>query len=118
MRVLFDKNVPHGVRQFLDHHQVETVDERGWERISNGELMEAAEADGIEVVITADQNIVYQQNLNERKIALVVLGSNIWPVVRAYAAAIAAQVEAATPGSYAFIEMPVPKRRPAKADPP
>ena len=93
MRVLFDKNVPHGVRQFLSRHHVETVDERGWERISNGELLQAAEVAGFEAVVTADQNIVYQQNLKGRRIALVVLGSNIWPIVRTYGATIAAQVE-------------------------
>ncbi len=74
MRVLFDKNVPYGVRHFLADHQVETTDDHGWERISNGELIQTAETAGFEVVITADQNIVYQQNLSSRKIALVVLG--------------------------------------------
>ena len=39
------------------------------------------------------------------------LGSNIWPVVRDHGPAIAAKVDAATPGSYQFIEMPPPKRR-------
>jgi hypothetical protein len=42
---------------------------------------------------------------------LVVLESNIWPVVRDHGAAIAAKVDAATPESYQFIEMPPPKRR-------
>ena len=50
-------------------------------------------------MVTSDQNIVYQQNLAGRKLALVVLGSNIWPIVREYRAAITAKVEAATPGS-------------------
>lgn len=77
MRVLFDKNVPYGARHFLSSHQVETVEDRGWARISNGELLQAAEAAGFEVVVTADQNIVYQQTLEGREIALVVLGSNI-----------------------------------------
>jgi hypothetical protein len=44
-----------------------------------------------------------------RKLALVVLGSNIWPLVCDHGAAIAAKVDAAIPGSYAFIEMPLPK---------
>jgi len=44
LRVLFDKNVPHGVRDFLSQHQVEMVEDRGWERITNGELIQAAEA--------------------------------------------------------------------------
>ena len=98
MRVLLDKNVPHGVRHFIDQHQVETVEDRGWERISNGELIQAAESAEFDVVITADQNIVYQQNLRGRKIALLVLGSNIWPIVRNHALAITSQVDATKPG--------------------
>ena len=111
MRVLFDKNVPYGVRHFLADHQVETTDDHGWERISNGALIQTAETAGFEVVITADQNIVYQQNLSDRKIALVVLGSNIWPIVREHAVAITATVARAKPGGYAFVEMPVPVNR-------
>ncbi len=108
MRVLFDKNVPYGTRQFLSSHQVETVDDRGWALISNGELLKVAEAGSFDVVVTADQNIVYQQNLKDRQIALVVLGSNIWPIVRNHETSIREQVDTAVPGSYAFIPMPLP----------
>jgi hypothetical protein len=48
LRVLFDKNVPYGTRYFLSNHQVETVDDHGWARISNGELLQAAEAASFE----------------------------------------------------------------------
>jgi len=113
LRVLFDKSVPYGAQQFLSHHQVETVDEHGWERVSNGELLNTAEGAGFQVVVTADQNIIYQQNLEGRKIALVVLGSNIWPIVRSHEAAIREGVNAAMPGSYTFIEMSVPPKRKA-----
>jgi len=63
-----------------------------------------------EVLVTSDQNIRYQQNLRGQKLALVVLGSNIWPVVRQYSAAIMAKVDGATPGGYDFIEMPLPRK--------
>jgi hypothetical protein len=111
LRVLFDKNVPYGTRHFLSHHQVETVDDHGWSRISNGELLKTAEASGFDVVLTADQNILYQQTLVGRKIALVVFGSNIWPIVRNYAATIKERVDAAIPGSYSFIEMLLPPKK-------
>jgi hypothetical protein len=63
-------------------------------------------------MMTSHQNIRYRQNLTGRKLALFVLGSNIWPVVRKRGAAITASVDAATAGSYDFIEMPLlPKRR-------
>jgi hypothetical protein len=61
-------------------------------------------------MITADQNIAYQQNLTGRSLALVVLGSNLWPVVRDHQASIASTVDAATVGSYQFIEMPLPPK--------
>ena len=109
MRILFDKNVPIGVRRFLSNHEVRTVVELKWPpKLQNGELLRAAEAEAFDVLVTCDQNIAYQQNLTDRKLALVVLGSNIWPIVRAYHDSIAARVDEAQPGSYGFIDMPFP----------
>ena len=112
MRIVFDKNVPVGVRRFLTAHEVRTFVEMRWHpQLENGELLKSAEAAGFDVMITSDQNIVHQQNLTGRKLAFVVLGSNIWPVVRDHGVAIAAKVDTATPGSYEFIEMPLPPKR-------
>jgi hypothetical protein len=80
-------------------------------QLENGEFLNAAEAAGFDVLVTSDQNIQHQQNLSGRKFALVVLGSNIWPIVRGHGATIASTVEAAAPGSYNFIEMPLPPKR-------
>ncbi len=111
MRILFDKNVPVGVRRFLATHEVRTFVETGWPvQLENGDLLTAAEAEGFDVLVTSDQNIRYQQNLTRRKIALVVLGSNIWPIVVNHGAEILAKASAAAPGSYEFIEMPLPPR--------
>jgi hypothetical protein len=84
--------------------------------LENGELLAAAETSAFEVIVTADQNIRYQQNLTGRRLALVVLGSNIWPIVRNHGRPIASAVDEATPGSYAFIEMPIPPRPRGRAD--
>jgi hypothetical protein len=112
LRIVFDKNVPVGVRRFLCKHEVRTFVEMQWHpQLENGELLKAAEASGFDVIVTSDQNIRYQQNLTGRKLAFVVLGSNIWPVVRDHGAAIATKVDAATPGSYEFLEMPLPQKR-------
>jgi hypothetical protein len=113
LRIVFDKNVPVGVRRFLAEHEVRTFVEMQWHpQLENGELLKVAEGSGFDVLVTSDQNIRYQQNLTGRKLALVVLGSNIWPVVRDHGAVIAAKVDAATPGGYEFIEMPLPPKRP------
>jgi hypothetical protein len=84
-------------------------------QLENGDLLKAAEAAGFDVMVTADQNIRYQQNLGGRKLAWVVLGSNIWPIVRDHGATISTVVDAAAPGGYGFIEMPLPPRRPKSA---
>jgi len=109
--ILFDKNVPVGVRQFLPKHEVRTLVEMKWSpQLENGELLEIAEGSGFDVMVTCDQNIEYQQNLGGRKLALLVLGSNIWPVVRKHATAIATRVNTAKLGNYHFIEMLLPPR--------
>lgn len=111
MRIVFDKNVPVGVRRFLSKHEVRTFAQMHWHpQLENGELLCMAEAAGFDVMVTSDQNIRHQQNLTGRTLALVVLGSNIWPLVRDHGPAIAAKVDAATPGSYQFIEMPLPPK--------
>ena len=107
MRIVFDKNVPAGVRRFLSRHEVSTFAGTQWPpQLGNGELLNAAETAGFDVMI-----IRHQQNLTGRKLALVVLGSNIWPVVRDHQAEIAAKVDAAMPGGYDFIEMRLPPKR-------
>jgi hypothetical protein len=111
LRILFDKNVPIGVRGFLAGHEVRTFVGMQWHpQLENGELLKAGETAGFEVMVTSDQNIVYQQNMAGRRLALVVLGSNIWPIVRDHGATIAAKVAVATPGSYEFIEMQLPRK--------
>ncbi|MBI3209624.1 MAG: hypothetical protein HYZ37_12100 [Candidatus Solibacter usitatus] len=118
MRILFDKNVPAGVRHFLRNHVVRTMAEMNWpSQLENGELLSSAEAAAFDVLVTSDQNIKHQQNLLGRSLGLVVLGSNIWPIVRSYEREIAENVDASKPGSYAFVEMLLPaktRKRPLK----
>ena len=40
---------------------------QGWSELTNGELLRVAEADGFEVMVSADQNLGYQQNLKDRE---------------------------------------------------
>ncbi len=95
-------------------HEVVTSPDLEWEELKNGRLLKAAEESGFDVIVTADQNVVHQQNLKDRKIAIVVLGSNRWRIVRNHLSDIAAQVNAARPNGYAFIEMPLPPKPPYK----
>ena len=76
MLVLLDENIPHRLRLLIPGHEVRTVDFQGWKTLSNGALLNAAEQAGFDVLVTADQGIRYQQNLEGRKIAIVVLSTN------------------------------------------
>ena len=81
MRILFDHNVPRQLRRHLVGHDVDVAEERGWAVLGNGALLGRAEEAGYEVVITADKNMPYQQNLGRRNLALIVLGTNRWPLI-------------------------------------
>jgi hypothetical protein len=63
MRILFDNGTPRGLAHFLTGHTVEEARARGWEELENGELIDAGEPEGFEVLVTTDKNIRYQQNL-------------------------------------------------------
>src|SRR3984885_1620519 len=100
MRVLFDHGTPAPLIPFLAGHTVTKAKDRGWDTLSNGDLLTVAEEAGFDLLLTTDKNIRYQQNLKGRRIALVVLSTPRWPVVRLHVERIAAAVNVATPGSY------------------
>jgi hypothetical protein len=107
MHVLFDHGTPSGIARVLRHHRVKELRELGWDTLSNGVLLREAEAAGFDVLLTNDKNIRYQQNLSGRRIAIVVLGNPQWPMVRLYLQRIVAAVDAATPGSYFEVDIPL-----------
>ncbi len=106
MLILFDQGTPRPIQAFLQGHTVKTVAQHGWAELSNGELLRVAEDSGFEVLLTTDKNLVYQQNLKGRRLAILVLGSTRWPVLRKHIGLIVAAVNAATPGTYAEIKIP------------
>ena len=106
MRVLFDQGTPVPLRQFLSKHEVATAYERGWARLRNGELLDAAEANGFAVLVTTDSNLKYQQNLSTRRIAVVVLSTTSWPRIQAVTADVVRVVDAVEQGSYAEVQIP------------
>lgn len=106
MLILLDNNAPRGLVLALAGHTVTEARERGWASLKNGELLSVAEQAGFDVLVTADQNIRYQQNLRGRKIAIVVLTQLRWGLVRGRLTEIAAAVNAASPGSFIEVEIP------------
>ena len=98
---------PRGLARALPGHTVMTARTRGWDRLDNGALLNAAEAAAVDLLLTTDQRIRYQQNLTGRKIAIVVLaGTTKWSRVQLHLERIAAAVNVATPGSYTEVDIP------------
>ena len=106
MRVLFDQGTPAPLREFLARHEIATAYERGWSTFKNGDLLDVAELEGFEVLITTDTNLKYQQNLGLRRIAVVVLMSTSWPKIQRAVAAVVAALDGASVGTYVEVQIP------------
>ena len=48
MKILLDENLAHRLRKNIGEHEAFTVTYKGWAGLKNGDLLRAAENDGIE----------------------------------------------------------------------
>jgi hypothetical protein len=71
----------------------------GWAAYSNGQLLDEAEKAGFDALVTCDQNLVFQQNITGRNIAVVILSTNIWPIIRSQPQRVQHAVANASPGT-------------------
>jgi hypothetical protein len=106
VRILFDQGTPVPLRRSLTGHVVATAYELGWSTVTNGDLIRLAEQEGYELLLTTDTNLRYQQNLQGRSIAILVLTTTSWPRIRQVTGEIQAAVAAITAGDYQ--ELPIP----------
>ena len=93
MRVLLDEQLPRQLAAHLTGYEVRTVQQQGWAGLKNGELPKQAKIAGFEVFLTADQNLEFQQNLENSGLFIVVIVAvsnaieDLLPVVPAVLAA-------------------------------
>ena len=74
VKLLLDESVPRRLAEFFpDNFHISTVPGMGWSGIANGELLTLAARESFAALITADQNIEYQQNTESLPLALIVL---------------------------------------------
>lgn len=66
----------------------------------NGDLLKLAEQD-FDLFVTSDQDLRYQQNLLDRKIAILELSTNDWATIRHHLASVVARIDAMQPGEFA-----------------
>jgi hypothetical protein len=74
--------------------------------VTNGDLIRLAEQEGYELLITTDTNIRYQQNLNERTIAILVLSTTSWPRIRQVTERVQATIALINTGGYEELLVP------------
>jgi len=73
MKLLLDECIDQRLRLSFGGHECETARFAGLAGLKNGELLDAAEAAGFDVLITVDQQIPNQQNLRGRKMSILIL---------------------------------------------
>jgi PIN like domain len=73
MRILLDECFPRPLKRELAEYEIRTVVEMGWSGKKNGELLRLMIQEGLTILLTTDQNLRYQQNLQQAGVAVVVL---------------------------------------------
>jgi hypothetical protein len=99
MKILLDECVPWPMRALLANHTCSSVQAEGWRGVRNSELLKRAEAT-FDLLITADQNIRFQQNLSSSTIAILELSTNDLRLIQSAADAIQKAVEGISAGQF------------------
>lgn len=79
MKILFDQGTPAPLRRSLADHEVDTVFEKGWGRLKNGDLLAVAILNGYEVLVSTDQSLRHQHDLHRIRLGIVILMTTSWP---------------------------------------
>lgn len=106
MKILFDQGTPVAIRDALQGHTVRTAREEGWSTLSNGDLLRAMEKKGFDILVTTDTSLPGQQNLQGRKLAVVILNRNRWLLIKARIPEIVNAITSATPGTFTIVQIP------------
>lgn len=73
MRILLDECAPRPLKREFADYQIQTVVEMGWSGKKNGELLQLMAEEGFTILLTTDQNMRYQQNLQQAGVSVIVL---------------------------------------------
>ena len=104
MKIFFDQGTPAPLRRILKGHTVSTAYEMGWGSLDNGKLLTAADAK-FDVLVTTDKNLRYQQNLERRHLAILILPTTNWLELQARERQIVTAIDALRPGD--VVEMKI-----------
>jgi predicted nuclease of predicted toxin-antitoxin system len=105
MKILLDVCTPVQVRAAFEGHEVHTAVRQGWGELENGDLLDAAEAAGYEVLVVCDKNMRYQQNLSGRRVAIIELWTNHRPTLERHWPTIGLALKGLKVGEYRIVEV-------------
>lgn len=110
MKILFDVGVPHQLRRIImkQGYSVETSQYHGWTLRDNGDLLDLAEQNGFQILITTDQSMEHELNLAKWKVGIVVLADTKWDNIKLHVADIVRAVEISQPGIATWVKIPTP----------
>jgi hypothetical protein len=103
MKILLDECVPVQIRNALSGHEVHTAMDPAWSGLNNGQLLMRAELEDFNLIIVADKNMRYQQDLSGRRLAILELWTNHRPTLEKYFEYIHIAAEKIAPGEYAHL---------------
>ena len=106
MKILLDECVPIQVRNALRDHDVHSAAAPEWRGLTNGELLIRAELEGFDLLVVADKNMRYQQDLSKRRIAILELWTNHRPTLEQHSERIRSAVSQIAPGELVQLSEP------------
>jgi hypothetical protein len=78
---------------------------KGWGGLKNGKLLQTAEDDGFfDVFLTGDQSLRYEPDMSGRRLAIIVLSSVEWRIVKDHLPKMVAAIDNAAPGSVEAVD--------------
>ena len=106
MRVLFGQGTLVLLPQSQTNHEIAAAFGRGWSQLENGQLLEVAEREGFDVLVSTDRDLPYQQNLSAKDIALIILSTTSWPRIQRALPQVGEAADRAATRNY--VEVPIP----------
>lgn len=106
MTMISPNNPALQIRDALPGHDIHSATDPQWRVLSNGELLRLAEQQEFHVIVVADKNMRYQQNLSNCNIATLELWTNHRPTLEQHFQYISAAVERMLPGRYLELTAP------------
>ena len=107
MKILLDHGTPRPLGRELLGHSVDTAADKRWDQLANGDLIDRAEQDGYEILITTDQSMRHQQNIAGRRLGIIVLRSGAWHYTESRIEEIRSAVADVQPGEFREVYIPI-----------